>query len=86
MVVAMTEIPVRELRNHVSDVLRRVEAGEEMVVTVSGRPVAELRPVRRERPRSVSWEEFQRWPKADRGLLDDVRELTGDETTDDLRW
>ena len=39
-----TTIPQRELRNDVSAVLRRVEAGEEFVVTVSGRPVAELRP------------------------------------------
>lgn len=40
-----TTIPQRELRNDVSSVLRRVEAGEEFIVTVSGRPVAELRPV-----------------------------------------
>jgi prevent-host-death family protein len=44
-----TTIPQRELRNDVSAVLRRVEAGEEFVVTVSGRPVAELRPVMRKR-------------------------------------
>ena len=42
-----TTIPQRELRNDVSAVLRRVEAGEEFVVTVSGRPVAELRPLGR---------------------------------------
>lgn len=36
----VSEIGVRELRNEVSDVLRRVEAGEEFIVTVSGRPVA----------------------------------------------
>ena len=40
-----TTIPQRELRNDVSTILKRVEAGEEFVVTVSGRPVAELRPV-----------------------------------------
>lgn len=40
-----TYIPQRELRNNVTEVLRRVEAGETLVVTVSGRPVAELRPV-----------------------------------------
>jgi prevent-host-death family protein len=44
-----TTIPQRELRNDVSAVLRRVEAGEEFIVTVSGRPVAELRPVLRKR-------------------------------------
>jgi len=42
-------IPQKELRNHVSDVLRRVEAGETFTVTVAGRPVAELRPARRRR-------------------------------------
>lgn len=41
-----TTIPQRDLRNDVSAVLRRVEAGEEFIVTVSGRPVAELRPIR----------------------------------------
>ncbi len=44
-----TTIPQRELRNDISSVLRRVEAGEEFVVTVSGRPVAELRAVVRRR-------------------------------------
>lgn len=41
----MTTIPQKELRNQVSAVLRRVEAGENLTVTVSGRPVAELSPV-----------------------------------------
>jgi prevent-host-death family protein len=45
-----TTIPQRDLRNDVSAILRRVESGEEFLVTVSGRPVAELRPlVRRQR-------------------------------------
>ncbi len=50
------EISQRELRNDVSRILRLVEAGETLFVTVSGRPVAELRPIRRERyfmPRSA---------------------------------
>ena len=45
----MTTIPQKELRNRVSEVLRRVEAGETLTVTVAGRPVAELSPVRRHR-------------------------------------
>ncbi len=40
----MTTIPQRELRNNVSDVLRRAEAGERFTITVDGRPVAELGP------------------------------------------
>lgn len=42
-----TEINQRELRNDSGDVMRRVEAGEDFIVTRNGVPVAELRPVRR---------------------------------------
>jgi prevent-host-death family protein len=42
-------IPQRELRNNISDVLRRAEAGEQFVITVDGRPVAELGPTGRPR-------------------------------------
>jgi len=38
-------IPQRELRNRISQVLRRVEAGERLRITVDGRPVADLIPV-----------------------------------------
>ncbi len=41
----MTTIPQRELRNNVSDVLRRAEGGEHFTVTVDGRPVAEVGPI-----------------------------------------
>lgn len=37
-------IPQKELRNDVGAVLRRVEAGEHLLVTVAGRTVAELSP------------------------------------------
>jgi len=40
----MSIIPQRELRNNVSDVLRRAERGERFTITVAGRPVAELGP------------------------------------------
>jgi prevent-host-death family protein len=42
----MATIPQKELRNNVGEVLRRAEAGEEITVTVSGRPVAQLGPVK----------------------------------------
>jgi prevent-host-death family protein len=45
----MPTIPQKELRNNVSDVLRRAEAGEEFTITVAGRPVAQLGPTRRRR-------------------------------------
>lgn len=45
----MGTIQQKELRNDVGAVLRRVEAGERLTVTVAGRPVAELAPLRRHR-------------------------------------
>lgn len=41
----MEEVTIRELRNHGGDVIERVEGGERLIVTRSGRPVAELRPL-----------------------------------------
>lgn len=43
----MSEVTIRDLRNHGGEVVDRVLAGEKIVVTRSGRPVAELRPLRR---------------------------------------
>jgi prevent-host-death family protein len=50
------EVSVRELRNHTADVLRRVEAGERLRVTVDRRPVAELVPL----PARAAWVSRQR--------------------------
>lgn len=41
----MPTIPQKEIRNNVSEILRRAEAGEEFTITVSGRPVAKLGPI-----------------------------------------
>lgn len=77
------EIPARELRNDVSAVLRRVERGERLRVTLNGRAVAELVPLSH-RPRTVSWQRFSEdFAKADPHLADELRSLAPD-TTDDL--
>lgn len=47
--VGVTTIPQKELRNNVAEVLRRAEAGEELTITVAGRPVAQLGPTARRR-------------------------------------
>lgn len=45
-VVAMSKtINQRELRNHSAAVLREVQAGQSLIVTRNGEPVAELRPI-----------------------------------------
>jgi len=41
----VVSIPQRELRNNVSDVLRRAESGQRFTITVDGRPVAQLGPI-----------------------------------------
>jgi prevent-host-death family protein len=41
----MSEVTVRDLRNHGGDVLDRVARGERITITRDGRRVAELRPV-----------------------------------------
>lgn len=41
----MDNVSVRELRNNGGRVLRRVANGETLVVTMDGRPIAELRPL-----------------------------------------
>ena len=42
---------VRDLKNRTSELLRRVRAGEHIVVTDRGRPIAEIAPLRPERLR-----------------------------------
>lgn len=80
------EVASRELRNDTRSVLRRVEAGEDVVITVDGRPVAVLHPVGA-RPRWLTRRQFvDRFEgrQADPALAEDLRALAPD-TTDDLR-
>lgn len=83
----MSEVASRELRNRTADVLRRVEAGEEITITVRGKPVAQVVPIRsRPRRRPIPWEELmerlERIPH-DPTFADDLAWISGD-TTDDL--
>jgi prevent-host-death family protein len=49
------EATARELNQHTARVLARVEAGETVTVTKSGRPVAVLRPYGQEDPPAYSF-------------------------------
>jgi len=72
----MTEISARDLRNHTAAILRRVEAGERLQITVSRRPVAELTPLGRPTWSSgAAFERILRDAPADRALLDDLAPL-----------
>ena len=83
---SMSEVASRELRNDTAGVLRRVREGEDVTITVNGRPVAVLTPVRHQRRRKLTRSEFLsrlRRAQADPGLRDDLAALAGD-TTEDL--
>lgn len=45
---SMDALGLRELRQYASDLVRRAEAGEHLVITVSGRPAAVLGPPERD--------------------------------------
>ncbi len=67
-VVAMSKtINQRELRNSSAKVLREVQAGQTVIVTRNGEPVAELRPIQPRRfvPRAVIAEVATRAPRID---------------------
>jgi prevent-host-death family protein len=53
----MADLRARELRNDLSQVLRRVQAGEHLRVTLRGRPVARLVPVSSRSP-TMPWGAF----------------------------
>jgi prevent-host-death family protein len=61
-----TDVPQRELRNNTAELLRRVEAGETLRITVHGHPVAELVPIQRRR----TFVPFDEIVDGLRGLLD----------------
>jgi prevent-host-death family protein len=53
----MRTATVRDLRNHYTSLLSWVSAGEEIVITQRGKPVARLIPERPEEPKKVNWAE-----------------------------
>ncbi|HUY29094.1 MAG TPA: type II toxin-antitoxin system prevent-host-death family antitoxin [Candidatus Binataceae bacterium] len=81
----MKTIPQRELRNRVSGVLRRVEAGESLRITVDGRPVADLVPITAARTWVPKDRVLQLLARAalDRKFTSDIGAATG-ATIDDL--
>lgn len=53
-VAEVSTVGLRELRQDASGLVRRVEAGEEITITVAGRPSARLVPVGAQRWRSFA--------------------------------
>jgi prevent-host-death family protein len=72
----VADVSAQDLRNDTAAILRRVEAGERLRVTVSRRAVAELIPLGRPAWSSgAAFERILRDAPADRRLLDDLASL-----------
>jgi prevent-host-death family protein len=82
----MPEVAPRELRNNTAGLLRRVQAGEDIIVTVNGEAVAVLTALQPTRRRWLTRNELlKRLPRAqaDPGMRDELAALAGD-TTDNI--
>ena len=85
-VCSMSEVASRDLRNNTAGLLRRIESGEDITITVKGKPVARLSPYQPPRRRLIRRDELLgrlEQAQADPGLRRDLDELAGD-TTDTL--
>lgn len=78
---AMTTAGLRELRQDASSLVRRVEAGERITVTVQGRAVAELVPIT---PRPI-WRPLDELEELFAGPADEAWADDRGEFDDDLR-
>jgi prevent-host-death family protein len=84
----MSAVPARDLRNHTAEILRRVEAGEEIEVYKDNHPVAKIIPLSRRPqwlPAADIGQELARLGPDTTGLAEELRETLTD-TTDDLPW
>lgn len=69
----MARVTIRELRNHGGEVVDRAARGEQITITRSGRPVAELRPLRPPLSADALLSRWNRLPEVDPvSLRDDV--------------
>ena len=65
----MAEVTIRELRNQGGEVVDRAARGERITITRSGRPVAELRPLRPPLSADALVERWKRLPPVDLAAL-----------------
>lgn len=74
----MTTVSVAEAKAQLSELLNRVERGEEVVITRRGKPVARISPT--ERPRQpIDWDEIDRiramLPMQEKSTAEIIREM-----------
>lgn len=67
----MSEVSIRDLRNHGGDIVERAAGGEAITITKAGTPVAQLRALP---ARSITAEQLlQRWSRLPRVDVDALR-------------
>ncbi|WP_349437886.1 type II toxin-antitoxin system prevent-host-death family antitoxin [Pararhizobium sp. A13] len=71
----MTQVSIREAKNKLTELARRVEAGETITVTRNGKPVMELVPVRKKG--GINWEGLAAYKK-ERGITNFFGEIPAD--------
>ena len=74
----MSTVTLADAKTHLSHLLDQVEAGEEVVITRRGQPVARISPVEKPKRPVKSLAEFRsrmpRWRKSSAELLRDMRD------------
>lgn len=74
----MSTVTLAEAKSHLSHLLDQVEAGEEVVITRRGQPVARISPVAKPKRPIKSLAEFRnrmpRWRKSSAELLREMRD------------
>lgn len=72
----MAEVSIRDLRNHGGEVVDRAARGEQITITRSGKPVAELRPLRQALSAEALLERWRLLPPVDpASLRSDIDDL-----------
>ncbi|MGA1028914.1 MAG: type II toxin-antitoxin system Phd/YefM family antitoxin [Burkholderiaceae bacterium] len=72
----MTTISLAEAKAGLSELLNKVERGQEVVITRRGHPIARLLPVQKKKQRLRSLEAFRsQTPKANRPSMEVLSEL-----------
>jgi prevent-host-death family protein len=87
------DVAVRDLKNRLSEYLRRVQSGEEVVITSRGKPIAQLGPLRpvisesssdlRKRLAALPWISAGNGDKP-RGASEPIRIGAGEKTLADI--
>ncbi|MCL2454748.1 MAG: type II toxin-antitoxin system prevent-host-death family antitoxin [Micrococcales bacterium] len=75
----MSTVGIRELRQSASQVMRRVQAGETVEVTMQGRPAARIVPLGQSRARTVTGAQLRQRMAEAVGLLSAEREAWADD-------